>query len=59
MRHLGAKARVEIDAAEWAGLEAPGVREALRLEVERAGFLAVEIDDRPLVSGRLNEGVSR
>ena len=59
VRHLGGKARVEVAAAEWPRLEAPGVRQALRAEVERAGFLAVEIDDRPLVSGRLNEGVSR
>ena len=55
VRHLADRARVEVAAVEKTNLVAR--RDEVTAAIRGVGFDVVEIDDRPLKSGRLNEAV--
>lgn len=55
LRHFGAKARIEIAAEELASLREGPRRDAVLAAIRAVGFAGVEIDPRPLRSGRLSE----
>ena len=57
VRHLGARARVEIAPAELARLADPLLRSAVEQAVRDAGYEAVEIDPQGYRRGRLNEAL--
>jgi uncharacterized protein len=54
VRHFGATARVELDAAALAVWGAPPAREAIDRAVRAAGYACVELDPRGFRSGALN-----
>ncbi len=57
VRHLGARARLEIAPAEMARLAQPGLREALATQVRAAGYSEVVLDPAGYRRGRLNEAL--
>ncbi|RMD83726.1 MAG: ATP-dependent sacrificial sulfur transferase LarE [Candidatus Dadabacteria bacterium] len=57
VRHLGDSARVEVAAAELDRLRDPDMRARVREAVAACGFTAVEISDKPLRSGSLNDAL--
>jgi uncharacterized protein len=57
VRHLGDIARVEIAPEELRRLDEPGLAEAVREAVRRAGYREVQIDPQGYRRGRLNEAL--
>jgi uncharacterized protein len=58
VRHLGARARVEVAPAELPRLVEPGLADALARAVRAAGYLEVVVDREGYRRGRLNEALS-
>jgi uncharacterized protein len=58
VRHLGARARIEVGLAELPRLEDGALREALAGAVRAAGYLEVVVDRDGYRRGRLNEALS-
>jgi uncharacterized protein len=58
VRSLGEDARVEVAADEHARLGDPRLRRRIEQAVLDAGFATVEVSDRPLRSGSLNDALS-
>jgi uncharacterized protein len=59
VRHFGQTARVELGVDELPRISTEEARAALAAAVESAGYVAVEIDERPFRSGSLNAAFTR
>ena len=57
VRHLEELARVEVAEAELTRARDPSVQAEIERVVQAAGYRFVQVDSRPLRSGRLNEGL--